>query len=64
MHVDDKPGDRAAICRGLMAPITVEYHPAKGFMIVHKCLRCGKTGRNQIAYGSDNFDLVCLLSAR
>jgi hypothetical protein len=46
-----------------MAPIAIDHHPAKGFVIVHKCLRCGKVGRNRVAYGSDDFDLVARLAA-
>ncbi|WP_083249016.1 RNHCP domain-containing protein [Bacillus solimangrovi] len=48
-HMDNKPGDRASECRGLMAPIELEYSNKKGYQIVHKCKKCGKVGKNKIA---------------
>lgn len=48
-HVDLLPGDRAASCRGLMAPTGVDHHGAKGFMLVHRCVTCGFTRRNRVA---------------
>ncbi|HEY7173876.1 MAG TPA: RNHCP domain-containing protein [Micromonosporaceae bacterium] len=64
LHVDVRPGDRANPCRGLMAPIGVEYRSSKGHMIVHRCLRCGHVGRNRVADQSDSVDaLVELMNA-
>ena len=48
-HVDEQPGDRASECGGLMEPVGVEYSGAKGWQIVHRCTRCGKTVRNKVA---------------
>jgi hypothetical protein len=48
-HVDVQPGDRASPCHGLMAPVALDYHSRKGFVIVHRCLRCGVTRRNRVA---------------
>ncbi|HEU0241381.1 MAG TPA: RNHCP domain-containing protein [Micromonosporaceae bacterium] len=63
-HVDDRPGDRANPCRGLMAPTGVEFHPAKGLMIVHRCVRCGHVGRNRVADQSDSVDALAALMNR
>ena len=46
-----------------MVPVGVDYHPAKGYMIVHRCVHCGHTGRNRIADGSDNMDAIIALTA-
>ena len=62
LHVDVRPGDRANPCRGLMAPIALDHHPAKGYMIVHRCLRCGHVGRNRVADQSDNIERLTALS--
>lgn len=47
--MDNKPGDRASECRGLMVPIALEYSSKKGYQIVHECMQCGKIGRNKAA---------------
>jgi len=48
-HVDRVPGDRMESCGGLMAPIGVESDAKRGWMIVHRCVRCGFTRRNRAA---------------
>ncbi len=49
-HVDDQgPGDRASLCLGLMAPVAIDQDGKKGWMIVHRCGKCGKTIRNKAA---------------
>jgi hypothetical protein len=48
-HVDDVPGDRAAGCGGLMEPVAVEQDGRRGWMIVHRCTRCGMVRRNKAA---------------
>lgn len=40
-----------------MAPVAVDYHPAKGYMLVHHCTACAFTGRNRTA-GDDDLDLI------
>lgn len=41
-HLDDqKPGDRASQCRGLMEPIGIEKKGEK-WRIKHQCQKCGK----------------------
>lgn len=47
-HVDENPGDRAATCRGLMEPVSVEQTRGR-YVVVHKCLACGAVKRNKAA---------------
>jgi DNA-directed RNA polymerase subunit RPC12/RpoP len=49
LHVDVLPGDRANECRGEMEPVRVELSPKKGYVIVHRCTRCGELHRNKAA---------------
>ena len=48
-HLDVNPGDRANECKGLMEPIRVELDPKKGYVIIHKCQKCGEIHRNRAA---------------
>ncbi len=67
LHVDDNPGDRANPCRGEMEPVKVELDSKKGYVIVHRCTKCGAIKRNRAATGSsqpDNIDLLIELTAR
>lgn len=48
-HMDNTPGDRASKCRGLMAPIGLEYSGKKGYQLIHECKSCGKVGKNKVA---------------
>lgn len=48
-HVDVHPGDRASECRGMMRPIGVETDGKRGFVVVHRCERCGELRRNRSA---------------
>ncbi len=53
-HVDDKgPGDRASECEGLMKPIALDQNNKKGFIIIHKCEKCGKQISNKAAVDDD-----------
>lgn len=68
IHVDIHPGDRANACGGLMEPVSAEPDPRKGFVILHRCTRCGEIRRNRAANGAkvqpDNIDLLIRLTAR
>lgn len=55
-HVDIMPGDRAALCGGLMAPTRVEPG-GDGYRILHRCIMCGYEKRNQTA-PSDDFEVL------
>lgn len=48
-HVDNKPGDRQSICKGLMKPIGIKISSKKGIQIVHECIKCGMRKINKIA---------------
>lgn len=68
LHVDVNPGDRAADCGGLMAPVGALYSGKKGWVVVHRCQRCGEKRRNKAALDDpavpDDFELLALLSRR
>lgn len=50
LHVDlETPGDRKSDCRGLMEPVGLDYKGKKGFMIIHRCVECGKEMKNKAA---------------
>lgn len=48
LHVDVNPGDRASDCGGVLEPVGVESGK-KGWVIVHRCRRCGEVRRNKAA---------------
>lgn len=54
-HVDHVgPGDRASLCQGLMEPIGVDHDAKKGgWMIRHRCVKCGKEIPNRFAPDDD-----------
>lgn len=66
-HLDIFPGDRAAKCGGVMLPVKTEPDPKKGFIIYHKCQKCGHTARNKAVADAkiqpDNMDLLIKLTA-
>ena len=49
LHLDINPGDRASDCGGIMDPIAVETDAKKGYIIIHKCRKCGEIRRNKAA---------------
>lgn len=68
LHLDVFPGDRAADCGGDMLPVGVEAHPKKGWMILHRCARCGFEGRNKAALSDpgqpDSYEALLAISSR
>lgn len=65
IHVDNKPGDRKSLCKGVMIPCKLVYHGNKGWQIVHLCQKCGEMKVNKIAEGcsqADNWELIIKLS--
>ncbi len=40
-HVDVNPGDRASDCGEVMYPVEVRTEAKRGFVITHKCRKCG-----------------------
>lgn len=41
LHLDENPGDRASDCGGKLEPIYVSPDPKKGYVIHHRCQKCG-----------------------
>jgi predicted RNA-binding Zn-ribbon protein involved in translation (DUF1610 family) len=68
LHVDINPGDRANECGGLLRPIRSEPDARRGFIIIHKCDKCGEIHRNKAAHEAkvqpDDTDLIIKLTAR
>ncbi|MBD3331130.1 RNHCP domain-containing protein [Candidatus Peregrinibacteria bacterium] len=61
-HVDENtPGDRESDCKELMEPTSVEHNSRKGWMIKHRCTKCGKEILNKSA-PDDNFEKIIELS--
>jgi len=58
-HVDVYPGDRSALCLGLMEPIRVEGTSAR-YRIVHRCLKCMIERRNGAALNDESEALIAL----
>lgn len=56
-HVDVTPGDRAAGCGAEMEPVGVDHSGKKGFILIHRCIRCGAEDRNRLA-PDDEMDRV------
>ncbi len=68
VHVDENPGDRASSCEGPLEPVAVHHHAKKGWIIVHRCERCGAERRNKAALDDprqpDDYDVIIHLSAQ
>lgn len=67
LHVDINPGDRQNPCGGILKPIRAIPDPKRGFIIVHRCEKCGAEVRNKAAHEAkeqpDNMDLIIKLTA-
>ncbi len=59
-HVDVNPGDRAELCQGLMEPVSVEQNHGE-YVIVHKCVVCGRTKKNK-SEEQDDFEKIIALT--
>jgi rubrerythrin len=58
-HVDINPGDRRAMCNGMMQPVSIEIkHGQK--RILHKCLKCGYEKTNKIAPADSQQEILKL----
>jgi hypothetical protein len=53
LHLDEAPGDRAAGCAGVMAPLGIGVGDDGEWAIVHRCTACATVSLNRIA-GDDN----------
>ena len=67
LHIDINPGDRANECGGILRPIRSEPDSKHGFVIIHKCDKCGEIRRNRAALDAkvqpDNRSLLIRLTA-
>jgi hypothetical protein len=55
-HVDINPGDREALCLGLMKPILFEKEKEE-YILTHVCEKCGHKKRNRLSK-ADDFDVA------
>ena len=67
LHVDILPGDRANPCGAPMKPVRAEPDRKKGYVIIHRCTRCGEECRNRAAHEArvqpDDISLIIRLTA-
>lgn len=63
LHVDNKPGDRAATCKGVLRPAASDYSGKKGHIIIYKCDSCGIEKRNKLA-PDDNMDAFLAIQSQ
>ena len=67
LHVDLNPGDRQNPCRGLLRPVRALPDAKRGYVIVHRCDKCGEVVRCRAAHEAsvqpDDMDLIIRLTA-
>ncbi len=56
LHLDVNPGDRLSGCGGLLKPISAIPDAKKGYIIIHKCQKCGELRRNKAALAGKQGD--------
>lgn len=61
LHADVLPGDRECECRGQMEPIAALPDARRGYIIIHRCVKCGAVRRCKAAYGEQPDDLAKLI---
>lgn len=67
LHLDVLPGDRACDCGGAMEPISALPDAKKGWIVIHRCQKCGEIRRNKAALDGnvpDNLSLLIHLSVQ
>ena len=66
VHLDIYPGDRMSDCGGLMEPVKAFPDPKKGYVIVHRCQKCGQEKQNRAAHMAkvqpDDLDFIIKLT--
>ena len=60
LHVDNRPGDRAADCGGYMDPVAVWVKKNGEWAIIHRCRQCGKMSANRIAADDNPMKLMAI----
>lgn len=63
IHVDNEPGDRSSLCKGIMDPIGVWVRKNGEWAIIHRCRLCGALSSNRIA-ADDNPILLMSIAVR
>ncbi len=67
LHVDINPGDRANPCGGILRPVRTDPDPKRGYVITHRCDKCGAISRNKTAHEAkvqpDDMELIIKLTA-
>lgn len=63
VHVDHAPGDRAALCGGVMEPVSVWVRKGGEWAIIHRCRLCGALHSNRIA-ADDNPALLMSIAVK
>lgn len=57
VHLDNRPGDRASLCKGIMDPVAVWARGNEEWALIHRCRTCGTLHSNRIA-ADDNEALL------
>ncbi len=63
IHVDQEPGDRASLCKGVMEPVSVWVRKGGEWAIIHRCRLCGALSSNRIA-ADDNPALLMSIAVK
>lgn len=63
LHVDNDPGDRTSLCKGIMDPIGVWVRKNGEWAIIHRCRSCGTLSSNRIA-ADDNPTLLMSIAVK
>jgi DNA-directed RNA polymerase subunit RPC12/RpoP len=61
-HVDNDPGDRNALCGGLMSPQAIEKSGSV-YNVIHVCQKCSMRRKNKIV-PADNMETVVAVSKK
>ena len=60
VHLDEKPGDRASPCKGVMDAIGVWVRKDGELAVLHRCRKCGAIHSNRIAADDNPIKLVSI----
>lgn len=60
-HVDNRPGDRAALCQGIMEAVSLWSKTEGEWAIIHRCRSCGTLKSNRVAADDNQEKLLRLI---
>ncbi len=60
LHLDEQPGDRASLCKGVMDAIGVWVRKDGEWAVLHRCRKCGAIHSNRIAADDNPIKLVSI----